>query len=119
MLLAGLFNSDQVQWVSWFTLGARGVAGNIETTNKTPDPAGIAYNQVYSWLFSRFPAPCFQAGTLWSCPITGASGYQAEIIWDDSQTCLNGTCASAAQLIPTWAVKYRDLTGKSTPIAGT
>lgn len=119
VLQAGLFNSDQLQWVSWFTWGAPGVAGNIETANKTPDPAGIAYNQVYSWLFSRFPAPCVQAGTLWSCPITGASGYQAEIIWDDSQTCLNGTCASAAQVSPTWAVKYRDLTGKATSITGT
>jgi hypothetical protein len=119
ILQAGLFNSDQLQWVSWFTWGAPGVAGNIETANKTPDPAGIAYNQVYNWLFERFPAPCVQAGTVWTCPVTGASGYQAEIVWDDSQTCVNGTCTSAAQVVPTWAVKYRDLTGKSTPISAT
>jgi hypothetical protein len=119
ILQAGLFNSDQLQWVSWFTWGAPGVAGNIETASKTPDPAGVAYNQVYNWLFGRFPAPCVQAGTVWTCPVTGASGYQAEIIWDDSQTCVNGTCTSAAQLSPTWAVKYRDLTGKATPISAT
>jgi hypothetical protein len=119
ILQAGLFNSDQLQWVSWFTWGAPGVAGNIETASKTPDPAGIAYNQVYNWLFARFPAPCVQAGTVWTCPLTGASNYQAEILWDDSQTCLNGSCTTAAQLAPTWAVKYRDLTGKSTNVSST
>jgi hypothetical protein len=118
-LQAGVFNSDQLQWVSWFTWGAPGVAGNIETAGKTPDAAGVAYNQVYNWLFGRFPSPCVQAGMLWTCPVTGAAGYQAEIVWDDSQTCLNGACSSAAQLAPTWAVKYRDLAGNSTQVSGT
>ena len=65
-LQAGLFNSDQLQWVSWFTWGAPGVAGNIETSNRTPDPAGVAYNQVFDWLFGRFPAACTQSGTVWT-----------------------------------------------------
>jgi hypothetical protein len=119
ILQAGLFNADQLQWVSWFTWGAPGVAGNIETANKTPDAAGVAYNQVYNWVFSRFPAPCVQTGTLWTCALTGASGYQAEVLWDDSQTCLNGACTTAAQPSPAWAVKYRDLSGNSTTITGT
>jgi hypothetical protein len=119
VLQAGLFNSDQLQWVSWFTWGAPGVAGNIETASKTPDEAGIAYNQVFSWEFSRFPAPCAQTGTIWTCALTGSSGYQAEITWDDSQTCNSGTCTTTAQLAPNWAVRYQDLTGASTPVSGT
>jgi hypothetical protein len=119
VLQAGLFNSDQLQWVSWFTWGAPGVAGNIETANKAPDEAGVAYNQVFNWEFSRFPAPCAQTGTIWTCALTGSAGYQAEIIWDDSQTCNGGNCTTSARLAPTWAVKYQDLTGASTQISGT
>ncbi len=118
-LQAGLFNSDRLQWVSWFTWGAPGVAGNIETSNRTPDPAGVAYNQVFDWLFGRFPAACTQSGTVWSCPLTGANGYQAEILWDDSQNCNSGTCTTSPQPVPTGTVKSRDLTGATTQITGT
>jgi hypothetical protein len=115
-LQGGLSNSDQLQWVSWFTWGAPGVAGNIETANKTPDPAGVAYNQLSDWLVGRFPQPCSQNGKLWTCALTGASGYQAEILWDDSKTCSGGTCTTGLLPISSSFVKYRDLTGKSTVI---
>ena len=115
-LQGGLFNSDQLQWVSWFTWGAPGVAGNIETANSTPDEAGVAYNQLFNWLFGRFPAVCTQAGTVWTCPLTGSSGYQAQILWDDAQTCNNGTCTTKSQSVPGWAIHYRDLAGASTAI---
>ena len=117
VLQAGLFNNeDQLRWVSWFTWGPPGVAGNIETANKTPDPAGVAYNQVYNWLFGRFPSACTQNGRRWTCDVTGAAGYQAEILWDDSQTCNNGACTTSPQPVPSWAVKYRTLAGNSTQI---
>ena len=119
VLQAGLYNSDQLQWVSWFTWGAPGVAGNIETANKTPDPAGVAYNQVFDWLFGRFPSPCVQAGSIWTCAVTGASAYQAEITWDDSKACTAGTCATSQQPAPTWATRFRDIAGKSTQVTGT
>lgn len=122
ILQGGLFNSDQLQWVSWFTWGwasSPGVPGQIETVNHTPDPAGVAYNQVFDWLFARLPsAPCVQSGTVWTCGLTGSSGYQAVITWDDSQTCNNGTCTSILITAPSWAVKMRDLAGKSTAITG-
>ena len=116
-LQGGLFNSDQLQWVSWFTWGAPGVAGNIETSNQTPDPAGIAYNQLSDWLVGRFPQACAQSGKLWTCPLTGAGGYQAEILWDDSKTCSGGNCTTAPQPVSNNFVKYRDLTGNSTAIS--
>jgi hypothetical protein len=118
VLQGGLFNSDQLVWVSWFTWGAPGVAGNIETSNNTPDEAGVGYNQVFNWLFGRFPAACTQNGTVWTCPLTGSSNYQAIVTWDDSQTCNNGTCTTSAQTAPSWAVQTRDLAGDVTSITG-
>lgn len=110
-LQGGLFNSDQLQWVSWFTWGAPGVAGNIETSSQTPDTAGVAYNQLDNWLLGRLPTPCVHNGTIWTCGLTGAANYQAEIIWDDLQTCNNGTCTTTAQTIPSWVTDARDLAG--------
>jgi hypothetical protein len=118
ILQASTFNSDQLQWVSWFTWGAPGVAGNIETGNRTPDEAGVAYNQVFNWLFGRFPAPCAQSGTVWTCPLTPSGGYQAQIMWDDSKTCSGGNCTTGSQAAPSWAVKFRDIKGTSTQITG-
>lgn len=120
-LQAGLFNSDQLQMSSWFTWGwasSPGVPGQIETSNKSPDQAGVAYNQVFTWLFGRFPVVCAQTGKVWTCPLTGSSGYQALITWDDSQTCSNGTCTTSSQTAPSWAVKMRDLAGNTTSITG-
>jgi len=117
-LQAGLFNSDQLIWNSWFTWGAPGVAGNIENSNQSPNAGGVAYNQVFNWLFGRFPAPCAQAGTVWTCPLTGSSGYTAEIVWDDSQTCSSNSCTSKQQPTPTGAVRFRDLAGNVTQISG-
>ena len=118
VLEGGLFNSDQLLWTSWFTWGAPGVAGNIETANRTPDPAGVGYTQVFNWMFGRFPTPCAQTGTIWTCQLTGSSSYQAVITWDDSRTCNNGTCTFTAQTAPSWATKLRDLAGNSTSITG-
>ena len=118
ILQAGLFSSDQLQWVSWFTWGVPGVPGKIETASKTPDPAGIAYNQVFNWLFARTPSACTQTSKVWTCQLTGSSSYQAEIVWDDSQTCAGGTCTTSQQPAPVWALSFRDLTGKSTKITG-
>jgi hypothetical protein len=118
VLQGGLFNADELQWVSWFTWGSPGVAGNIETANRTPDTAGIAYNQVYNWMFGRLPSACTKSGTVWTCDLTGAASYQAEIFWDDSKTCNSGNCTTGAQIAPGWAVRSRDLTGKITTITG-
>jgi hypothetical protein len=115
-LQGSLFNSDQLQWVSWFTWGAPGVAGNIETANQTPDSAGIAYNQVYNWLLGQLPTPCTQAGTIWTCGLTGSNNYEAEIIWDDSQTCNSGTCTATAQPVPSWVTDARDTAGNQVTV---
>jgi hypothetical protein len=105
-----------LQWVSWFTWGAPGVAGNIETASQTPDTGGVAYNQLYNWLLGRLPTPCVQNGKIWTCGLTGSASYQAEIIWDDSQTCSGGNCTTASQLVPSWVTNARDLAGNQVPV---
>ncbi len=122
ILQAGLFNADHLQWVSWFTWGyatSPGVPGQIETSTHTPDAGGIAYNQVFDWLYAHsFSAPCSQTGTIWTCPVAGTSGYQAEITWDDSATCSNGTCTTTPQPAPAGAIQWRDLAGTVHQITG-
>jgi hypothetical protein len=110
-LQAGLSTSDLLQLVSWFEWGLPGVPGNIENSNKTPDTAGIAYNQVLNWLSGHLPAQCSQSGSVWTCPVTGSSSYAAQIMWDDSQTCSNGTCTTGPQPAPSGSTQWRDLSG--------
>jgi|HubBroStandDraft_6_1064221.scaffolds.fasta_scaffold00009_84 hypothetical protein len=123
VLQASLFNSDQLQFVSWFTWGTvSDLGGTIEAAGNVPNPVGVAYNQVYNWLvgntFTATP-PCSESGTIWTCALTGASGYKAEIIWDDSQTCTAvANCTTSNQSVPSSFVQSRDLAGNSTPIQG-
>jgi len=122
ILQAGLFNSDQLQVVSWFTWGRTSdLGGTLEAVGNVPNLEGIAYNQVYNWLVGNtFIAPCSKSGTIWSCGLTGAQGsnYTAAIMWDDSQTCTAGSCTTSNQPVPGSFVKYRDLTGNSVSIQG-
>lgn len=94
------------------------LAGKIETANKTPDPDEVAYNQMFSWVVGRTPSACVQTGKVWTCSLTGASGYQAEITWDDSQAWSNGSCTTSSQTAPSWATQMRDLSGNTTPVIG-
>jgi hypothetical protein len=118
-LQAGMYNSAQMQLVSWFTWGGDSeLAGSLETDDHQASEVGIAYDQVFNWLVGRsFSSPCSNSGTLWTCLLTGPSGYQGEIIWDASQSCANGTCTSSNQPIVSTYVEYRDLAGNTTVIS--
>jgi len=96
--------------------------GQSTCTNPTGciQEAGIAYGQVYNWMVgAKQSTPCKNIqGTIWTCGFTrqSPSGYQAEAIWDTSQTCSNGTCTTAPQSVPSGYVQYRDLAGNVTQI---
>jgi uncharacterized protein YjdB len=75
--------------------------------------AGTAYQQVYDWLVGSTLGDCSVTGTVWTCTLTQSSGSPAEIIWDTSQTCSNGTCSSTQQSVPAIYASYSDLTGAS------
>jgi hypothetical protein len=81
---------------------------------------GTAYGQVYNWMAgARQTIPCNNIkGTVWTCGFarTAPHGYQAEAIWDISQTCAS-TCTTSSQSVPNTYIQYRDLQGNVHPIA--
>jgi hypothetical protein len=117
-LQGAMYNSAQVELVSWFLWGGNSqLAGSLETDNHQPSEVGIAYDQMFNWLVGRsFNAPCASTGTIWTCTLSGSNGYQAEIIWDSSQTCSSGSCTTSNQTVSSSYVDYRDLAGNSTSI---
>jgi hypothetical protein len=80
---------------------------------------GVANQQVYDWMERSTLTSCSASGTTWICGLTESSGTQAEIVWDTSQTCSQGSCSSLAYTAPPIYSSYRDLTGASHPISGT
>ncbi len=115
-LQAAMYNNYDIAVVSWFTWGASD--GQLENGNVLTE-VGTAYNQVSSWVVDRnLASPCSSSGTIWTCAMTGSNGYQAEIIWDSSQTCSNGSCTTSPQSVASTYTTYLDLSGNSTPITG-
>jgi hypothetical protein len=80
--------------------------------------AGTASEQVYSWMVGATLTGCSANGTTWTCALTQSSGASAEIVWDSSQTCSNGTCGTVSYSPSPIYVSYRDLTGASYPVNG-
>ena len=81
---------------------------------------GTAYEQVYNWLIgATLSAPCAANGTVWVCGYTRPNGYQAQIVWDTSQTCSSGSCTTSAYTPAVQYTRYRDLAGVTTAIGGT
>ena len=81
----------------------------------TPAAVQTSYQQAYNWLYgSMLSMPCTAAGTVWSCEIT-KSGRNYLIVWDAAQSCSNGSCTTANQIVaPNWT-EYQDMTTASTP----
>ncbi len=72
--------------------------------------SGIAYQQLYNWLVGATQSGCSPLGTQWTCPMT-RTGYQAEAIWDSSQTCSHGNCSTINVTVPSTYTQYQDLDG--------
>jgi len=119
VLQAGEFTNLNVQLVTWWLWGGPPVPGSPDN-GPALSPVGVAYNQVDNWLVgATFSAPCSNAGSIWTCNITRSGGYQAEIIWDASQTCAAGVCTTLNQAVASTYTQYRDLAGGThTPISG-
>jgi Bacterial Ig-like domain (group 2) len=89
--------------------------------NGTLNLAGTAYQNVYQWLEGASPtAPCTVNGTIWTCNLSRAGNYYAQAVWDNSSTCLSGSCTSTSYTIPLSPdpnfpfTEYRDLFGNTT-----
>ena len=81
--------------------------------------AGTAQQQVYDWLVGSTLGACNVNGTVWTCTLTQSSGLQAELIWDSSQSCSNGSCTTTQQSAPAMYTTYTDLTGANYSVNGT
>jgi polysaccharide biosynthesis protein PslG len=112
LLQAGLRSTDNLQMAAWFTWGdpASFKWGTIETVAKAPNPAGVAFNQVYTWLVgAAMDQPCSStADGTWTCALTRSGGYQALAVWTTQGTAAFKPGANF--------VDYRDLAGGTTRI---
>lgn len=80
---------------------------------------GIAYGTVYTdWMVGRTVAACSNKGTVWTCGITGASGYQAQAVWDTSKSCSNGKCTYSKYTVDPVYVQYETVYGQINQITG-
>lgn len=82
--------------------------------------AGYAYDTVYQWLVGNTfttacsgPIPDLKNATegVWTCGITGANGYQAQLVWYmDNQYqhgCSHNTCVQVPYTVPSGYNQYR------------
>jgi hypothetical protein len=88
--------------------GASGLTVNVTWAGPVPPngmlPEGVAYGQVYNWLVGATWGTCTEGSPQWTCTLTRAGGYQAEVIWntDNSVTSVS---------VPSPYTQYHDLTG--------
>ena len=90
--------------------------------NGSLNPAGQAYNTLNKWILgAKLTSACSANSSVWSCNLTLANGNTAEIIWDTSQSCSNGTCTTSSQSVSSAFANSQDLTGTNSnfPSAGT
>jgi hypothetical protein len=113
ILEAGLAAQDMLLFQSWYAWG-QAPSGKIETTQGQPTAAGLAYDEVMTWLVGTTPSPCTSKLNLWSCAV-----QTNLIVWDAAQTCSNGSCTTGPYNAPQGYTKYVDLTGAVHTINGT
>lgn len=122
-----LFNAaygiSRLYWFEWNNDAAGALwvpSSGAPSAPGTMLKSGIAYEQIYSWLVGKTIANgCSASGTVWSCSITGANGYQAELIWDTAESCSNGDCSTVLRAVDPKYIKYRTISGTTVNITGT
>jgi hypothetical protein len=107
-------------WYAWDNgFDSQGLPDGLWVPTTGITPAGVAYQQVESWMVGALPSgQCSANGNIWTCNYTRPNGYQAEAIWDVSKSCSNGACGTSPQPVPSQYIHYRDLAGDSTTISG-
>jgi hypothetical protein len=114
----------RVYWYEWDNAAYGTLWSPTSITNCTTPftsgylcSGGIAYQQMYNWLVGSTLTNCSVSGTTWTCNLQ-YNKSAAQIVWDTSQTCSNGTCGTIQY--PAGAFNtYKDLTGASHSVGGT
>jgi len=100
----------------WYSY-SNGKFGTIDT-NGVLNPAGIAFEQIYTWLVGSIEsAPCTAVGTVYTCGFKMQNGLQEQPVWDTAQSCNAGVCTTSTFTPSTLYVKYMDLSGNITQIS--
>lgn len=96
------------------------VWGGLWTPTGGLNKAGVAYEQIYNWLVgSSMTKACSASGTVWTCDMSRANGYAAQVVWDTSLSCSNGVCATKEYTAAVQYVQYRTIAGQIVRITGT
>jgi polysaccharide biosynthesis protein PslG len=105
--------------VRFYWRGWEDSEGGLWTPSAGVNEAGVAYQQMYSWLVgATLTKSCSPNGTVWTCNLSRSNGYAAQAVWDTSLSCGNGTCASAPFPAQSQYVRYRNIAGQVTEITG-
>lgn len=81
--------------------------------------SGFAYSATYQWMVNNTMASsCSTQGTVWTCDFTGSNGYQAQAVWDTSQTCNLGVCTTSTFTVDPTYTQYQTIYGQVVPITG-
>jgi hypothetical protein len=73
--------------------------------------AGVAYQQVYSWMVGNtMTAICSAAGTIWTCGFTNADQSTSLAVWN--------TAATSTYVPSSQYTQMRDLAGNTTSVTG-
>jgi hypothetical protein len=78
--------------------------------------AGYSYQSSYNWtvgntMSTLCSGPSYPYYGVWTCGFTGPGGYQAQMVWDSSQSCNNNVCTYSNYTAPSQFVQYRTAYG--------
>ena len=77
----------------------------------------MAYVQLHDWLLGNtLTNSCTAKGTTWTCNFSGPNNYQAQAVWDTSETCKKGVCNTHQYAVNAEFLDYRTLDGSTIQI---
>lgn len=82
---------------------------------------GFGYQASWNWTVGNtLTAPCngvpYPQHGVWTCNYTGPNGYQAQAVWDSSQSCAHNVCTTSQYTAPSQYTQYRTVYCHTLPI---
>jgi hypothetical protein len=119
-----LHRSSSIQCLFWYSYNSDDDFGTLwipdpkdRTLKGTLLKPGLAFAQVTGWLSGvRMSKSCSPSGTIWTCELSGAGGYQGLLVWDTAMSCSKDGCQTDRYTVNSDYIKYRTLDGKTIQI---
>jgi len=94
----------------WYAYDGGPIWGGLLTVANVESPAATSYGQIYRWMVgASLATPCSEDATtgIWTCTLSRAGGYTAEVVWipDPTET------VAIAFPAPSQYTVYRNLAG--------